>query len=45
MREGTPKAELARDLLDEGGERRLTVMSGEELLGIAALDIQKACDA
>ncbi len=39
------KAGLARDLLDEGGERLLTEMSDEELLGIVALDIRKACDA
>ncbi len=39
------KAGLARDLLDEGGERLLTEMSDEELLGIVALDIHKACDA
>jgi non-specific serine/threonine protein kinase len=39
------KAGLARDLLDEGGERLLTEMSDAELLGIVALDIHKACDA
>lgn len=39
------KAGLARDLLEEGGERLLTEMSDEELLGIVALDIHKACDA
>lgn len=39
------KAGLARDLLDEGGERLLTELSDEELLGIVALDIHKACDA
>ncbi|MGH8296516.1 MAG: DEAD/DEAH box helicase, partial [Steroidobacteraceae bacterium] len=39
------KTGLARDLLDEGGERLLTEMSDEELLGIVALDIHKACGA
>ncbi|HEX8757678.1 MAG TPA: DEAD/DEAH box helicase, partial [Steroidobacteraceae bacterium] len=39
------KAGLARNLLDEGGERLLTEMTDEELLGIVALDIHKACDA
>jgi non-specific serine/threonine protein kinase len=38
------KAGLARDLLDEGGERVLTEMSDEELMSIVALDIHKACD-
>ncbi|MGH8301076.1 MAG: DEAD/DEAH box helicase, partial [Steroidobacteraceae bacterium] len=39
------KAGLARDLLDEGGERLLTEMSDEELMSVVALDIHKACDA
>lgn len=39
------KAGLARDLLEEGGERLLTEMSDEELLDIVALDIRKACAA
>ncbi len=39
------KAGLARDLLQEGGERLLTEMSDEELLGIVQLDIRKACAA
>jgi superfamily II DNA or RNA helicase len=38
------KAGLARDLLDEGGERLLTEMSDEELMSVVALDIHKACD-
>jgi SNF2-related domain/SNF2 Helicase protein/Helicase conserved C-terminal domain len=39
------KTRLARELLDEGGERLLTEMGDEELLGTVALDIHKACDA
>ncbi|MGA7539047.1 MAG: DEAD/DEAH box helicase [Steroidobacteraceae bacterium] len=39
------KAGIARDLLEEGGERLLTEMSDEELLGVVALDIHKACAA
>ena len=39
------KSGLARELLDEGGERLLTEMSDEELLRTVALDIHKACDA
>ncbi|MHB8814250.1 MAG: DEAD/DEAH box helicase, partial [Steroidobacteraceae bacterium] len=38
------KTGLARELLDEGGERLLTEMSDEELLSVVALDIHKACD-
>ncbi|HJS91171.1 MAG TPA: DEAD/DEAH box helicase [Steroidobacteraceae bacterium] len=36
------KTGLARDLLDEGGERLLTEMTDEELLSTVALDIHKA---
>jgi hypothetical protein len=36
---------LARDLLEEGGERLLTEMSDEELMSVVALDIHKACAA
>jgi hypothetical protein len=39
------KAGLARDLLEEGGERLLTEMSDEELMSVVALDIHKACAA
>ena len=39
------KRGLARELLDEGGERLLTEMSDEELLATVALDIHKACAA
>jgi SNF2 family DNA or RNA helicase len=39
------KSGLARDLLDEGGEKLLTEMTDEELLGIVALDIRKTCAA
>ncbi len=39
------KSGLARDLLDEAGEKLLTEMSDEELLATVALDIHKACDA
>jgi superfamily II DNA or RNA helicase len=39
------KADLARDLLEEGGgEQLLTEMNDNELLRIVALDIHKACD-
>ncbi len=39
------KRDLARELLDAGGERLLTQMSDAELLATVALDIHKACDA
>jgi non-specific serine/threonine protein kinase len=39
------KADLARDLLEESGEKRLTEMNDQELLRMVALDIHKACDA
>ncbi len=39
------KRGLARELLDEGGEKLLTEMSDAELLATVALDIHKACDA
>ncbi|MDE2450786.1 MAG: SWF/SNF helicase family protein, partial [Gammaproteobacteria bacterium] len=39
------KAGLARDLLEEGGERLFTEMTDEELLDVVALDIHKACAA
>jgi superfamily II DNA or RNA helicase len=39
------KEGLARDLLDEGGERLLTEMSDAELMSAVALDIHKACVA
>ncbi len=38
------KSGLARDLLDEGGERLLTEMTDEELMSVVALDIHKACE-
>ena len=39
------KSGLARELLEEGGERLLTEMSDEELMRAVSLDIHKACDA
>ena len=39
------KRGLARELLEEGGERLLTELSDAELLATVALDIHKACDS
>ena len=39
------KTGLARELLDEGGEKLLTEMSDEELMRTVALDLHKACEA
>jgi SNF2 family DNA or RNA helicase len=39
----TAKVDLARELLDGGGERMLTEMNDRELLELVALDIHKAC--
>ncbi len=38
------KSGIARDLLEAGGEVRLTEMDNDQLLGIIALDIHKALD-
>ncbi len=39
------KVNIARDLLEGGGEQLLTEMNDEDLLRIVALDIHKACAA
>jgi len=40
----TEKADLAKGLIEEGAEKRLTEMPDEELLKFVALDIHRAAE-